>query len=164
MAKFKFTADGSEGANNFDPVPDNAYVLGVTTCELKRTSTSKNMLELELAIDEGPYIGRKVWTNIVFNPKGAAGHGLTVQALKAFGFDADGSLDIDTDEWIGRTCRANLTKESYVSTKDGKTKWKNVIPTAGYITEELAAKPAPTRTTPKPAPKKVEADIEEVPF
>lgn len=147
MAKFKFGADGSAEAGNYQPVPDGEYVLGVTEVELVETSTNKPMLKLELAVDEGPYIGRKVWTNIVFNAKGEAGHGLTVQALKAFGFEFDGDLEIDTDEWKGRTCRARLETDSYE--KDGKTKYKNVIPTAGYITEDAAAK-----TPSKPAPSK----------
>lgn len=151
MAKFKYSADGSAEAGNYQPVPDGEYVLGVSKVELVETSTGKPMLKLELAIDEGPYIGRKVWTNIVFNAKGEAGHGLTVQALKAFGFEADGDLEIDTDDWKGRTCRAHLETDDYE--KDGKTKYKNIIPTAGYITEETESKPA-AKTPAKPAPAK----------
>lgn len=170
MAKFKFEADGNEGAGQFTPVPEGDYVLGVSEVELKKTSTGKPMLKLTLTIDEGPFIGRKVWTNIVFNPKGEAGHGLTVQALKAFGFEYDGSLEIDTDDWKNRTCRARLEIESYED-KEGRDKKKNVIPTAGFITDDEPSKhqgsqaktPAPSQAAQKVFAKKP-VDVEEVPF
>lgn len=161
MAQFKFEADATEESGNFQPVPEGEYVLGIKKAEYEKTSTKKHMLKLELEIEEGPYTGRKVWTNIVFNPKGQPGHGLTVQALKAFGFEYDGTLNIDTDEWVSRTCRARLVKESYEKVlEDGRkeTRWKNAIPTAGYVTDKAA--PAPK----KPAPANNVDDVEEVPF
>ena len=133
MAKFKFKANGSAEAGNFEPVPDGEYILGVHKVELVETKSGKPMLKLELLIDEGPYMGRKVWTNIVFNPEGEAGHGLTVQALKAFGFEYDGDLEIDTEDWLHRTAYAKLTSEPYED-KNGVQRMKNVIPTAGFIT------------------------------
>lgn len=158
MAKFSFSADATEQAGNYQPLPDDEYVLKCDECEHVMTSTKKHMLKLTLLVDEGPFIGRKVWTNIVFNPKGENGHGLTVQALKAFGFEYDGDMEIDPDEWVGKTCRAKLVKESYVKKlEDGteQTRWKNVIPTAGFITDGTSANdPMPTQgraSNPAPA-------------
>lgn len=154
MAKFNFTADATEEAGQYTPVPEGEYVLSIVKVEHAFTSNKKHMLKLELQVDEGPFIGRKVWTNIVFNPKGEPGHGLTVQALKAFGFEYDGTFEIDTDDWTkSRTCRAKLVIEEYDVEKDGVTvtRRKNAIPTAGYITEKTDAPAKPAQRAPAPA-------------
>jgi hypothetical protein len=142
MARINMTANAAEESGSYEPVPEGEYVLTVLKVTDKETSTGRDMVNLELAIDEGPYRGRKVWTNITFIPAGEAGHGLMVQALKAFGLPHDGTLDFDTSEFEGRTCRAKLVVEGYTDQKTGKEKKKNAIPTAGFITEKTAA-PAP---------------------
>lgn len=167
MGKFNFDADASQESSggNYAAVPAGEYLLRIVTSEYTKTKTRKHMIKLELEIDEGPYKGRKVWTNIVFNPKGDGGHGLTVQALKAFGFEFDGQFEVDTDDWnTDRTCRARLEVEDYFSEKHQKDMDRNVIPTAGFITDSTEKpraaaprKPAPART---PAP----AETEDVPF
>lgn len=165
MAQIKFDADASQESSggNYKPVPDGEYVLRIVEAKYKKTSTNKHMISLDLEIDEGPYKGRKVWTNIVFNPKGDPGHGLTVQALKAFGFPHDGQFTIDTDDWnTDRTCRAKLETESYFSEKHQKDMDKNVIPTGGFITD--GEKPAPRPKGAQRAAAPAEGEVEEVPF
>jgi hypothetical protein len=164
MTQFNFDADASQESSGGDytPVPDGEYVLRIVKTEYSKTSTKKHMLRLELEIDEGPYKGRKVWTNIVFNPKGDPGHGLTVQALKAFGFEHDGEFNIDTDDWnTDRTCKARLVTEDYFSEKHQEDRKKNVIPTAGFITD--GDKPAPKARAAAPARAAASA-ADEVPF
>jgi hypothetical protein len=142
MARINLTANAAEESGSYEPVPEGEYVLTVLKVTDKVTSTGRDMVNLEMAIDEGPYRGRKVWSNVTFIPAGEAGHGLMVQALKAFGLPFDGELDFDTSDFEGRTCRAKLVIEPYTDTKTGKQKMKNAIPTAGFITDKSDA-PAP---------------------
>lgn len=158
MEEFDFNADANAEAGDYSPCPDGVYVLRVEKAKGETTSTRKPMIKLVLVVDEGPYMGRKVWTNVVFNPKGENGHGLTVQALHAFGFEYDGDMKIVVKDWEGRTCRAKLASEQYKKElKSGQVvdRWKNVIPTAGFITPESEARAAeaaaPAAAAPAPA-------------
>jgi hypothetical protein len=146
MSRINLTANAAEESGSYEPVPEGEYVLTVIKVTDKTTSTGRDMVNLELAVDEGPYRDRKVWTNVTFIPAGEPGHGLMVQALKAFGLPFDGELDFDTSEFEGRTCRAKLVIEPYTD-KEGKTKKKNAIPTAGFITDKTET-PAPAAAQP----------------
>lgn len=168
MESFDFDADATQEAGNYQPAPDGEYVLQVKEVEYQKTSTKKHMLKLVLEIAEGPYTGRKVWTNVVFNPKGQDGHGLTVQALKAFGFEHDGQMSIVPSEWQDRTCRAKLETDSYDKVLDGGAtvkRFKNIIPTAGFVTDSDAPKKpaAPRKASPQRETVPAAAD-DDVPF
>lgn len=163
MARVQMSANAAEEAGSYEPIPDGEYILSVAKVEDKTSKSGRPQAILEMVVDEGPYIGRKLWYQLTFIPKGEPGHGFTVQALHAFGFEHDGNLDFDTADFVNRTCRAKVTSEPYVD-KNGKNKKKNVIATAGFITDKStktaaaepakggATEPAKPATTPsKPA-------------
>jgi hypothetical protein len=138
MSEIDMEVDPTDGAKSFKPFPAGEYLLGITDLKLGTTVTSgRKKLDLELTVDEGEYVGRKMWYTLTLIPKGEDGHGFTVQCLQAFGLLAKGetSIHLNRDDFKGRTARANVIIETY----EGKS--RNKIATAGWITGDEDKQP-----------------------
>ena len=138
MARIQLKANAAEGEQgNFPPIPEGEYVLACADVKDRTTKTGRAMATLELIVADGPYEGRKLWHNVTMIPAGEAGHGLLVQALKAFGLAFDGQLDFDTQDFKGQGCRAKVVVKTY----EGKQ--SNEIPAGGFVTGEPQQNEAP---------------------
>ena len=164
-------ADKGEESGNYTPFPPDRYLLRVLEEKSGMTKESHRVkTDLTLEVDEGPYKGRKMWTTWTAIPAGEPGHGLTVQALHAFGLEYDGDLDFDTADFVDRVCEASVEIQAYTDNK-GNPRKKNAIPAGGYITEsskESATAAPPKAAAPPPAKaaatRPEEEDLESCPF
>lgn len=100
-------------SNSYEPVPTGKYNVFVTDGEIKESGpNSKNpgsqYINWEMTIDGGNYDGRKLWTNTSLLPQALFGlKGL----LAAAGLNADGELDFDIKDVIGKKIRAKVIKK-----------------------------------------------------
>ena len=131
MARVNMKANGAEEAGSgFPPIPEGEYYLVVKkVTDGVVASSGRQKANLEFEVGTGPYEGRKIWHTLTFIPEGDAGHGIMVQALKALGMPHDGELDFDSQELLGKVCRAKIIIDTY----DGKK--NNKIATAGFNTD-----------------------------
>lgn len=122
---FPFDADGSK-VNESGPknVPEGDYEFMVNEVP-KHSITSapgkKNMLTMQLVIQDGEYSGRKIRYNLVFHPKGDQWHSMTVQALKAFGLEFDGQLNIEPTDFMDKVIRAHVKVKNEKFIPKGET-------------------------------------------
>ncbi len=133
MARIQMRADATKETGDFSPVPDGEYVLACTGVQDKTTQTGRDMVNLELTVEDGEFKGRKLWTNVTMIPDGEPGHGMMVHALHAFGMPFDGDLDFETEEFKGRCAKANVVQATYTDAKSGQVKSKNEV--KNWITE-----------------------------
>ena len=103
--------DASQEHQGFAPFPEWDYLLECLKVEDKQTRTGKEMAVLELAVRAGQYEGRKLWHNLTLIQVGDKGHGFTVAAFHAFGLPYDGDVDLDTQDFRGKTARAHVAVE-----------------------------------------------------
>lgn len=94
-----------------EPIPEGVYEVQIAKVEETKSKTSGNpMLKVEFTVLEDPYNGRKVWAN----------YGMTAEAMwkiqelfKSIGMPTDGTVEIDSSELIGLTCRAKIAQREY---------------------------------------------------
>ena len=146
MARVNMKANGAEEAGSgFPPIPEGEYYLVVKkVTDGIVASSGRQKANLEFEVGTGPYEGRKIWHTLTFIPEGDAGHGLMVQALKALNMPHDGELDFDSQELLGKVCRAKVIIATYEGKKNNK------IDVAGFLTDfDGEGKPAaPQAKTP----------------
>lgn len=142
MSDIDMDVDPKDNVKSFDPVPEGEYLLSISNVTPGTTKTGRKKLDLELTIDEGEFLGRKLWNTLVFIPKGENGHGLMVQTLKAFGLMSgeDNKVSLSYEDFKNRTARARVIIDVYEGKKSNKVK------TGGWITNE---EPAPANTPAK---------------
>lgn len=123
--RVQLSADASQEAKGFEPLPEGYYFVTVKKVTDGTAKSGRPMALLELEVNDGPWKNRKLWHNVTFIAKGEKGHGFTVQVLKAFGLQFDGDLDFDTQDFRGQTAQAHVGVEEW--TAEGKTGKRNVI-------------------------------------
>lgn len=153
----------------FEPVPDGDYLLRVKKVPTHSlTGTNRDMLTLQLVIDEGEYEGKSVRYNLIFVPEfennePQKGHGMTVRALKAFGMPYDGDLDIEPNDYLDKVVRAHVkrVKDDYYTKDPTKPVFKNEI--GWFIVDDDSASQVEPASRPSSA-KAVRREEDEVPF
>lgn len=129
----QFDLTGVPDATDFEPLPDGAYPCACTQVEEVTTKNGDPMWKIEWAVCGGPFDGRKIFDNLVFN-KAAAGRVKCV-AKRVLGLDATGPIDIHPRDLEGRHARVTVTENEYVAS-DGSTKKNNKVTFAGYESPE----------------------------
>lgn len=110
------------GLNNFEPVPTGTYTVEVSSHEAKTTSTNKLMDVFQLTIVQGDCAGKKLFLNLVDDPKS---HFMTAAFAEAciddfdkenvaFVFDPESEPEL----YLNKTIVVEVELTSY--TKDGK--------------------------------------------
>lgn len=107
---------------------------------------------LEMTVEEGPSKGRKLWHYLVWIPEGKPAHGMVLKALKAFGIDPEGDIEVLPEHLEGTLVKADVK----IDNKDPQYEPKNVIgkwytpdgsePTPEAAAEEAAPEDAPAET------------------
>ncbi|MDD5303338.1 MAG: hypothetical protein PHS14_09540 [Elusimicrobia bacterium] len=143
--RFEGSREAADADSNF-PVAPEGTVVYMTVDAVKESMSRGNpekgtpprpMLELELLVSHGEYAGKiRVWNYLTFIEAGAKGHGMTLHALHALGFDPEGENDYSAEAIKGRGVKAELGIETY------KGKRKNVI-AKFLIDDEPAPEGAP---------------------
>lgn len=107
---FPFDADASQDTDSGPKnIPEGDYIFRVHQIPTHSiTSTNRNMLTMKMIIDDGEYSGRGIRFNLVFIPKTEKAHSMTVKALKAFGLQYDGALDIEPSDFVDKPIKAHV--------------------------------------------------------
>lgn len=185
MATIRYKADkGAESApgngGDFSPAPRGIYTLelmnhsdGEVTQGGKYPGTPITKLVCEIADEDSDYLGRKVWHNVTWIPRGTGekanpGHGIAVHFLHAVGLPFDGEFDLEESDLQGRRFRALLGVTTYQKVVGGRayTNEKNFIE-AIYTEAHPEPDELPTPRKPREVRQGVQerqAEGEEVPF
>ena len=91
--------------------------------DLKSKTSGNDMWILELTVKEGQYAGRKLWHYLVWLKAGAPAHGMTLNALKAFGINPEGENDILPQHLLNVVVKADVD----IDAKNEDFPPKNVI-------------------------------------
>lgn len=157
----QFQGDATQ--NEKEPLPDGDYFLTVTDAEEKKSKNPpyRDMIELELHVAVGPFANTKrgrVKHWLTFIEAGSDGHGMTLHALHAFGFQHEGQIRLTAQEFMGRTIKASLKAEEYKGRMNSKIVEFYILSDhqmaaeGGALAQETEA--APAETTPDAAPAK----------
>lgn len=99
------------GVSSREPLPEGLYELQVAKVEQTVSKASGNpMLKIEFNVLTEGYEGRKIWSNYVLTENM---YWKVQELFKSLGLDADGIVDIDTDDMIGLTCTGKITQREY---------------------------------------------------
>jgi len=168
MATYEASYDQEEVDNltggDFDPIPEDVYVLDIYEAELKEYAPTSDQegvfLKVVLKVAEGPYTGRQIWDNCIpLTSKWASGK--PAFKFKQFFGDAlgilqDGKLSFDPEDLLGVQVKA-VIKVTPASEKYGaKNEVKRYLSDDAVVEAVIKepAKPAvKARATVKPGGK-----------
>ncbi len=134
----KVNMNGVEDAQNFSPVPDDAYLCKISEVDDdKATQGGDPMWRIRWEIIEGDYAGRYIFDNLVFSPKALKRVKLVFSRL---------GLDVSKDEEVEWTpqmimdkhARVTVVTEEYES-ESGGAKKRNSVPYNGIEAVESTA-------------------------
>ena len=151
----KFTGNAKSDPNSCFPAGDQFLTCTYVQDKDKdgndlKSKAGNDMWILELTVAEGDHKDRKLWFYLVWLPPGAAGHGMILKALKAFGLDPEGENDIQPDHLLNVTVKAfvKIDESEGYEPKNAIGKW--------FSPDELV-KPAPFGSGTAQEPEKVPA-------
>lgn len=167
---FPFDADGSQDKDSGPRgIPEGDYEFRVHETPIHSiTSTNRNMLTMKLVVEDGEYSGKSIKFNLVFLTKDHASHSMTIKALKAFGLEYDGVLNVEPSDFQDKLVRAHVRVKAEKFIPKGETEIRvvNKSEIGWFLTEDdQFTPPTPAgrkSATTQPAPKV--RDEDEVPF
>ena len=115
-------------AEDFSPLPAGAYVCRVSGVEEKMSQAGNEMWNLKLVVEEGEYVGRYLFDNLVFVGKALPRVKLVCSRL---GIDVSGQVNLLPEMLMGKRARVTVGIEPYID-EHGAQKRRNVVPFAGY--------------------------------
>ena len=105
---------GVQASQALTPVPAGQYVVAVNSVKMKTASTGTPMLEWIFAVEEGPYAGRRLFTNTVVGKQDAMWR--VKDFLLALGFapeELEGAVELEPEQLIGLTATAVVNVREY---------------------------------------------------
>jgi len=174
MATYEASYDQEEVDNltggDFDPIPEDVYVLDIYEAELKEYAPTSDQegvfLKVVLKVAEGPYTGRQIWDNCIpLTSKWASGK--PAFKFKQFFGDAlgilqDGKLSFDPEDLLGVQVKAVIKVTPAQKNPDGTIRYDAKNEVKRYLSDDAdvavaikePAKPAvKARATVKPGGK-----------
>ena len=127
-----------DDVQDFSPLPDGQYLCRLAEVEEAATQYGDEMWKLRFVVESGPHRGRYIFDNMVFSDAALKRVKLICSRL---GLDVSGELDVTPALIKGRTCYITVESEEYED-QEGNTKWRNVVPFAGYERAGDASKSA----------------------
>lgn len=90
-------------------IPEGEYLVRITEAKAKTASTGSEMIVTTVKLEDGPYSGRTIVTNLVFTFGNPQAMRMLLRRLRAIGI---------TEEWLAET---NATIEQIASAITGRT-------------------------------------------
>ncbi len=110
----------------FEVIPKGNYNFVVEKAEGKRSEANNAMISLQLEIEDGDYVGKKLFTHVVFSPKAIAGAKATMIALGLGDLaNSPGFKPLDpatADAFVGARGVAVVTIDKYEGEDSNKVK------------------------------------------
>jgi hypothetical protein len=134
---FTYDPAAPTAGGNYALLPPGDYELQITDTEERKTKNNDPMVNVTCEVINNPeYNGKNIFHNVSFLPKDKPGAGMASHFLKSIGQPFEGTLEINSDDWIGAKFRAKIGEREYTK-KDGITKAKvNEIKTLKPMDEE----------------------------
>jgi hypothetical protein len=107
--KFPYDLTGVKEGRKVEPLPEGVYNLRIVTAEGGTTKAGKPKVTVDYEVYDGDYMGRSLkYHTVTFFGKDEKGAGITKGYLSAIGEPNDGSVEVDTDKWIGKVITAKV--------------------------------------------------------
>lgn len=146
--------------DTFTPLPKGTYGVQVESAEVTPTKTGKTMFKLTLVVaEQGPYTGRKLWTNLVVSPESPQALAFFFRDMAALGADAEFFRGNPDDATVCARIVQQFAKARVDFQKDDPTRNEvkglqpavaEAAPAAPAAPGEPAAAPAPAATPAAP--------------
>lgn len=97
----------SDVETEYDPIPSGQYVARLVGAKEETSSSGNPMIVWQWKIMRGDHKGREIRSYTSMQPQALFS---LKEHLEAFGVDADGEIDIDTNELVGRMATIDVLK------------------------------------------------------
>lgn len=135
---------------NTNPIPAGTYRVSISSCKPNVSKAGNQMLSWSVQVEEGEYVGRRVFFHTVLTPDSLWKLKQTLQALGYTDEELSGEFEFDPEDVIGLESYAVVTQQTYQGAVSNNVQ--------RLISEEAYKGPAATWTS-KPAATTDEADI-----
>ncbi|MBI4396840.1 MAG: hypothetical protein HY548_07080 [Elusimicrobia bacterium] len=145
--RIQIDADATEESGDFTVVEEGDYIIECVEKEdgvTNKTGRKKVDLAFDILTLDGRTVGRCYHT-VTFIGRSEPGHGIWLRVNHALGLPFDGSVSFDTDDFLGRSCRARIVVDEWQGKKrnkiarfyvDEKTETRSAISSAGASTSQ----------------------------
>lgn len=97
----------SASDSNYDPLPADQYDVTLSTVELVKSASGKDMFKIRHKVESGPYAGRIVFDQWVISldndEKGAQSRSILARKMRAVGIDPAFFASAPSTEAVGKT-------------------------------------------------------------
>lgn len=155
MGTYDWGELAKQAPKGFEPVPANTYTVECIAAEQKTYNSGNQGLNVDVAIAEGPYKGRKIrYNTIVFNPENPS---TFFSNLRGFGigpeFFADMVISDDdpqeltealeevAEELVGKVASTKVTQEKYEGRVNNKCGFFNPVKSGGTTRRRRSSTP-----------------------
>lgn len=145
---------GDSVPDSFEPLPAGDYELEVVEAKYKKTSTGKDMWNLQSKVISGEYANRRIFDNIVLSPENQTALGFFFRNMAVLGFTKEVLANNPTPDQIaaglaGRRYRAKIGHRTYQGELQNEVT-RYVAPLAAEALPE-GVTPAPVAAATPPA-------------
>jgi len=113
------------GEFKFEALPRGDYNVIVDSCDYSLSQSSQQpMWTVVLEVEDGEYVGRKVYTHLSFSPKALPGTNSALKVLKPdlFAKKFDAKKVAEDGEMLGQRARVRLGVEKYQDQDQNRVK------------------------------------------
>ena len=89
----------------------------IRSVDKKISKKNNTYYSVKVEVDEGEYLGAKIWGNVTAIPAGEKGAGMFIHWLKSIGEPFEGKFTVNPNSWIGRRFVADISDEEYEGKK-----------------------------------------------
>jgi len=126
--RYDFT--GLEEVEDFTNLDQGWYTVRVEDVRESITREGSPRWGLKLVVADGDYAGRlAAWDGVVFSERGAP---RAKRVLEAFGIEADGEVELETTDLIGRRADVELVVEEWENPDTGRRQRRNRVSYDGF--------------------------------
>lgn len=137
---------GISEAGDFTPIPKGEYYFDIAEIGESTTKNNDPMAKLTLIVNQGEYINRRVFDNIIIPSPSSPGWGIvgrTKRFLHAIGEPYEGEFKWDTNNWLHKSVKAGVKHEIQ---KEGKNAGQPKAVITHYILDDNPTVPTQTQT------------------
>lgn len=144
--KLDFT--GMDQVKDFVTVPEGTYLCRVAEVQPGVTRNGHDRWGLRLVVAEGEFVGRQAaWDGLVFTERGMQ---RARRVFTALGLPAEGEVDIEPEDVVGREAFVTVQPREYRDTLTEEVTRRNEVPYDGYRPVNGADRSGTRPTEPPP--------------
>lgn len=127
---------GVTETEDFASLPQGWYSVKIEEVREGRTRDGNQRWGLKLAVDGGVFSGRlAAWDGIVWSDRGSP---RAKRLLESMGINADGVVNLEPKDLLGRILDVELVLEEWENPMTGRRQRRNVVPYDGFAVQGRA--------------------------